>query len=317
MTNKPGKKLALTGATGFVGKQLLADCLAAGHAVTALARTSQPDQPGVQWVLGDLDDDEALKTLVGDADVVFHLAGLTKALDRSEFDRVNADRTAKLAEICRDHEVPHFVFLSSLAATRPSVSPYAASKAKAEKMLAQFDELAMRITPIRAPVVLGPGDSATRPLFAGLVKGVIAVPAGKAGQFRFSIIDVRDLSQLMLSLVDETKEPQGLIAPYGQQYVQWRNIADSAGVVLNRRIKEIGVPSPVLAFVARATDIAARLTRKPNVFSRDKIVEMNAGEWIADHPVDNPYSLEETLRRCLTPFSKSLTSSPKTFPQEF
>ena len=52
--------IALTGATGFVGRRVVA---LANRPVRALTRRPQPPQPGVEWVLGDLDDTNALARL--------------------------------------------------------------------------------------------------------------------------------------------------------------------------------------------------------------------------------------------------------------
>ena len=48
-------KLAITGATGFVGGRLLDLALATGHQVRALTRRPQPERDGVTWIDGALD----------------------------------------------------------------------------------------------------------------------------------------------------------------------------------------------------------------------------------------------------------------------
>ena len=85
-------KLALTGATGFVGARLLDLALAEGHEVRALTRRPQPPRDGVTWVEGALDDPAALAALVEGADAVIHVAGVINAPDAAGFEAGNVDR---------------------------------------------------------------------------------------------------------------------------------------------------------------------------------------------------------------------------------
>lgn len=294
-------RLAITGATGFVGRCLLKTCSDHGVPVAALTRQTQATAEGIRWVQGDLSDLASLEDLVTGADVVLHMAGATKALKPQGFTCINTKGTVDLAETCIKAGVGQFVFLSSLAATRPFVSPYAASKAAAETALDALGT-AMDITTLRAPAVLGPYDSATRALFSTLAKGRLPVPGGVARDARFSILDVNDLAKLLVAVALNPKTFPPLFAPYGHESVAWPDITAAATRVLQREVKEMVIPMPVLRSVAWLSDGLAQLRRKPEVFSRDKLREMQAGDWIATSPIDKPVSMDDTLRTCLAPF---------------
>jgi nucleoside-diphosphate-sugar epimerase len=47
-------RLAITGATGFVGSHLLDVSLRSGHEVNALTRREQPPREGLNWIAGRL-----------------------------------------------------------------------------------------------------------------------------------------------------------------------------------------------------------------------------------------------------------------------
>ena len=277
----------------------MADCLANGLTVTALTRQTQPQTTGVSWVEGDLFTPAALAQLVDGADCVVHLAGATKALRRSEFQTVNADATGMLARLCRNAGVRRFVFLSSLAAIRPGASPYAASKAAAETALGA-EAGTMEISVIRAPAVLGPGDSATDALFKTLARGFLVVP-GEARRLRFSAIDVADLSALLIKQAAASRLDKPVVEPYGHASLGWGTVADSAGRVLGQRIRTLYLPAMLTALAARTTDVIAVLSGRAQVVSSDKLGELRAGDWIGKHPVDSPIPLDDTIRRCLAP----------------
>ena len=79
--------VALTGATGFVGKATLAALDRAGYAVRALARKVPTEWGVAEWVQGDLADRAALARLVDGAEAVVHVAGLTTAREPEEFEK--------------------------------------------------------------------------------------------------------------------------------------------------------------------------------------------------------------------------------------
>src|SRR3546814_7930387 len=56
-------RIAMTGATGFVGAETLNQALAAGHHVSAITRRAQPPRAHLKWVPGALEDRAALNTL--------------------------------------------------------------------------------------------------------------------------------------------------------------------------------------------------------------------------------------------------------------
>ena len=70
-------KLAITGATGFVGRAALEAALGKAYKVRALARSPQKERGGVEWIRGALSDAASLARLVDGVDAVIHIAGLT------------------------------------------------------------------------------------------------------------------------------------------------------------------------------------------------------------------------------------------------
>src|SRR5262249_48967508 len=99
-----GANVMVTGATGFIGSHLVERLVAEGACVRCLVRPVS-GRVGVErrWlpegttpVLGDLITGEGLAKAVGGASLVFHLAGVTKALHTSEYYSGNAKATENL-----------------------------------------------------------------------------------------------------------------------------------------------------------------------------------------------------------------------------
>lgn len=301
-------RIALTGATGFVGQALLPSILQHTNDVRALARPQKGRElssaPGLAWVPGSLDDGAALETLASGADVMIHLAGVTKARDEQVFQKVNAEQAGQLAGICRQAGVKHLIHVSSLTAIRPDVSAYARSKAEGEQRMVQAAG-DMPVTIIRAPAILGPGDEATLPVFSMLARGFLPVPSGEAGRFRFSVMDVLDLARFIRELALAAPGGHRTLTPASHLEVSWDGLAGSASRVAGRRVRQVRLAPGLLGFVAYMSDTAGKVRGRPQVFSRGKVHEMLSGDWLAETAIDDPTPLDDTLARCLAPFLTS------------
>jgi nucleoside-diphosphate-sugar epimerase len=121
--------LAVTGATGFVGKRFVALAVERGHHVRALTRRPQPEQAGVTWVAGSLGDPMEQLELMRGADAVVHIAGVVNAPSARAFEMGNVIGTMSMLDSAIGAGVRRFVHVSSLAAREPELSLYGGSKA--------------------------------------------------------------------------------------------------------------------------------------------------------------------------------------------
>ena len=167
-------KLAITGATGFVGGRLLDLALAAGHEVRALTRRPQPERDGVTWIEGALDRPDSLDRLVEGADAVIHVAGVINARDAGGVRGGQCHRHRRHARRCREGRRQALrPCVSSLAAREPKLSIYGASKAGSEALVGA-SPLPSAI--VRPPAVYGPGDRETLELFRMAKRGFVLLP---------------------------------------------------------------------------------------------------------------------------------------------
>jgi len=112
-------KIIVTGASGFVGRVLVARLLADGAQVTAIDHAVQP-RPGMEALCGDLTDAALLqRAFAGGCDAVIHLAtvpGGAAEQDPVAARRTNVEATMALTEVAaRSGQCPKFIFASSIA----------------------------------------------------------------------------------------------------------------------------------------------------------------------------------------------------------
>ncbi len=121
-------RIALTGATGFIGRYIVRQLAAAGHTIHAWTRPAS-DRSGlddvagrIEWLVGELNDPRATRALVNGCDAVVHAAlwrpgaGFRGAEgDIVEFTERNVIGSLRLIEVARQANVGRFVFVSTCA----------------------------------------------------------------------------------------------------------------------------------------------------------------------------------------------------------
>jgi len=270
-------RVAVTGATGFLGRRLVPALSLAGWRVRVLVRVSPPSglwgPAGPELVIGDLDNGEALSRLVEGAAVVIHAAGLIKALHRRDFFAVNAAGAERIA-----HLVPgRMILVSSLAAREPALSDYAASKRAGET--AALRVLGPRLTVFRPPAIYGPGDRETLGLFRLAARSpVLPLPGGPGA--RLALAHVDDVIGVILDLAARESPPPvltfGGVKPAGYD---WREIMTEASRAVGRGSHLVSIPRPILTGAAALSGAWARLSGTPAIFTPGKARELLHEDW--------------------------------------
>ena len=174
MAQHPGRKplVALTGATGFIGRHLLTGLTARGYRVRVLLRrpTALPE-PCASVLIGDIAKPYNMSEALAEVDAVIHSAGIPRAmtgLPGDDYRLFNTEATVQFAKAAKRARVKRFVFLSSLRAqsgpiaagvltedqeARPT-DAYGRSKLAAERGLA---ETGLDWAALRLALVYGPG----------------------------------------------------------------------------------------------------------------------------------------------------------------
>lgn len=282
-------RISLTGATGFIGWNLLNALVEKGYTVKALYRPGScprpPELPGVEWIAGSLEDAGSLRGLVKGARAVVHCAGSVRGNSPEHFFKTNAIGTRLLAESAVEAGVSRFILISSLAARHPRLSPYAASKKEAERMISD-SALGLEWTILRPPAVYGPGDREIAPLFAAMEKGVLPVPAQRGN--RFSLIHVHDLSEAVSELCSEGVPGDAIGAVFelhdGRNGgYSWETVAETFRRVRGRRVVLLPVPKALVWMIGHVNLVASRMLSRHPMLSPWKVREIFHPDWTCDN----------------------------------
>lgn len=185
MTENQGKKVFLTGATGLLGRSIVANLLENGYSIVALVRPDSrhriiqiPGYEKIDWIEGDLRDLTALEEGIQKVQWVLHAAALVSfdPRDRKKLHQVNAEGTENLVNTClKFPQIKKLVHISSISTFSPSkpqpteiderqgfnpdenTSDYALSKYRAELEVLRGVEEGLKAVIINPSIILAPG----------------------------------------------------------------------------------------------------------------------------------------------------------------
>ena len=269
----------VTGASGFVGRELCRQLAERGVAVSGAVREASESMDGVRLLeLGDFATaswDEALKGV----DTVFHLAARVHHMQEGlrlmqVYQRSNVEVTRALARAAERRGVRRFVFVSTVKVHRETEGrrllesdvcrpngPYAVTKLRAELMLRDRSERgAMEVTIIRPPLVYGPHVSANFLKLVHTVERYGFWPFGRQ-QNRRSLVYVGNLAD---ALIRSAESPVAA----GQTYLVSDDCDVSTAELMRRVGLAYGRKLRTLPFTGASIHAAARLAGSAQVADR-------------------------------------------------
>lgn len=259
----------VTGATGFIGKQLCQQLIDQGWSVRATARASSKVEAlreiGVDLISCDLTRDELPAEAFSGVTAVFHLAGLTTSSRLDRLRAVNAEGTRRLARsLQRCGHTPAVVHVSSIAASGPAavgqvrsaddvpapMSNYGRSKLEGEQIIASIAQ-DVPVSIVRPSIVFGPGDREGFRIVAPIAKlGIHLSPGWRTPPL--SVIHVADLASILIATAERGKRISAAAAsqPRGQgiyiaaldQHPTYRQWGELIAEALGRRVRVLRVP---------------------------------------------------------------------------
>jgi nucleoside-diphosphate-sugar epimerase len=288
----------VTGSTGFIGTHLVAALVARGWHVRCLVRATSNRAPlaaqQVEYVVGALQDRQALQQAVQGMELIVHLAGATKVCHPTEYDRINYGGTQQLLEACAESctTLRKFLYISSIAAAGPSptgvplkesdtpqpIGPYGRSKLRAEAaVLAHQAHLPVMI--LRPSAIYGPRDSDFLRLFRAVKRGVL--PCIGRQELHVDLCFVIDLVHGILAAATS---PQGLGEVFflGGACYTWRELGQAIARLLHTQPREIAMPRWAVLMAAGLADGWAYLRRRPSLLSRANVLERLQPHWVCD-----------------------------------
>ena len=286
----------VTGASGFIGRNLVGRLRDDGHEVRCLVRKAGGvPQPGTSQAAIDYDDPASVARCAAleGADVVFHLAGATRARSSAEFERANVTPTRSiLAALLSRGLSTRFVHVSSQAAAGPAgstqrpvveddeprpVEEYGRSKLHAERVV---QDSKVPWTIVRPCSVYGRFDRDFLRLFQLARRGLVAYPGVR--HHWLSLLHVDDVVDGLVAAALGKAGERRVYFLGSKSPLQWEDLGMAIARAVGRPVSHINVPGPLIRALAHIGDLAAGFTVEPPLLNSNKAALSRYPYWVCD-----------------------------------
>jgi dihydroflavonol-4-reductase len=289
----------VTGSSGFVGSHLVDLLLAKGHHVRCLVRKSSnlrwlKDKPVEIFDCG-LYDKEALKTVLKDADYLYHVAGIVKAKDWDGYYKGNVETTKNLLEVIKEvnQNIKRVIIVSSLTACGPSldgipvnelttphpITRYGKSKFEEEKLANSFMS-SVPITIIMPHAVYGERDTEIYQFFK-MYKGGLMTLIGFDDK-KLNLVHVSDLVDgIYLASVSEKAVGQKYFIASEEIY-NWPAIGEAISKAFGKKAITVKLPHFLVYTVAVFAQFFSMFSKQPATFNIEKAKDWVQPNWTCD-----------------------------------
>lgn len=285
----------VTGATGFIGRRLVADLTERGTKVRAMTRRPDDyDGPG-EPVGADVDDPTTLPAALEGADVAVYLV---HSLDHDDFEERDARAARSFGAAAARAGVRQIVYLGGLGDEDGDLSPHLRSRREVESLLG---EAGVPVTTLRAAIVVGHGGVSWE-LTRQLVKNLPAMVVPRWTATRTQPIAVDDVIRYLAGVIDNEDAIGEVFEIGGPEAMTYLNMLTVASEVANGRSIPV-VPVPVLTprlssyWLALVTDIDVTTGR--NLIDSMTTEVVVRDRRILDVVPGDPLPYREAVRRAL------------------
>lgn len=243
--------ILVTGATGFVGRHLVARLMALGYPVRCLlpeqAIDDLPWEQQPEIIVGSILDEESLFHAVTGAHVVIHLANALWWGSPRDLERVELMGTRSLITAARAARVGRIITMSHLGASPSAAYPVLRYKGLVEDALKNSG---LAYTILRSGLIFGEDDSFVNHLAMQLSAspGVFLMPG--RGEVVLHPIYIEDVVSTLVSSLETLDTVDNVIEIGGPEYITLEDLIRTVMRVSGISRIVIGVPPYVLRWLA-------------------------------------------------------------------
>ncbi len=247
--------ILVTGATGFIGSEILRRASRRGWRIRGLAR--HPDRaealrrlPHVELFRGDIGRSDELDEALEGVDAVVHLVGIIVETDQS-FEEVHVEGTRCVVEAARRAGVARYIHTSALGIEQGrEVSEYYRTKWRAEEIVR---DSGLAATILRPSLIFGRDDDFFN-RYARIIRWSPVVPLPGGGRSRYQPVWLGDVAECFLQATRMEHGVEPIYEVAGPQVMTLREIVSTLMAVMGRRRLVVPVPVAPLRLGAAVTE---------------------------------------------------------------
>lgn len=287
------KKILVTGASGFIGKNLIQFLYKKNYSLKILFRNEnfkKKIEPYGETFKGDLEDFVSLKGLLKDVEVIIHGAGSIKGNNYKDFYKGNVKTTENLINLIKEEgeDIKKFIYLSSLSAFGPAnseklpaeedmpcpISHYGKSKLEAEKIIEE--NLGIPVVILRLSGVYGPEDREIFTFFKYAQKGTLYFPLRK--NQKIQLIYVKDVCIAVEKALEG--KTGGVFFIAHSEILNTLEICFFFKEIIGKPVNILTIPEPVVKFFSYLNLCLGIISGKKTMFNPQKVKELLQEKWL-------------------------------------
>jgi nucleoside-diphosphate-sugar epimerase len=321
-------KVLLTGATGFVGKEIAFELIKENFEVFCLGGLKAKNTDGLpNFRQADITDFESLRNLEEpeNFDVIIHSAGLAHQfgkVKKEDFWKINVEGTKNIARLGVKLKVKHFILVSSVSVYgnvknnrgKNSIDEnsvcepegvYAQSKLDSEKAAIEICEKnRIPLTILRLATVIGENDRGNTARLIKLIDKRLFIWIGKGENYK-SLIYKNDVAKACLKVLDK-KTCETEVFNVSAEPVLMKEIVSEIAAGLNKKVPPINLPFKFLEKIFRLNSKVFRLKR---VFKLSETTQ----KWLSEDVFSSEKIASEYGFRAETPISEAIRRQVKAY----
>ncbi|MFC1776681.1 NAD-dependent epimerase/dehydratase family protein [Pseudomonadota bacterium] len=292
------KKVAVTGASGHIGANLVRELIDRGYEVVALIRNTSSALEGLDVVKvhGDLSDRQSLSRAFSGVDQVYHLAAYVSIQSgvNEELELVNIEGTRNVLETCQSEGVSTLIHFSTIHALElePLDQPvteenpllgartghggdYDYSKAQAERLVRQNNCQSLGTRIVYPTAVFGPNDFKLSLFGQAIVKMAHGrLPALVTGGFDW--VDARDVAWGVIEAAEKGCDGDRFIL--SGHYLNISEVAAVISELTGVAAPRFSCPAWLAGLFTPVMGIWARLLGEQPIYTRDSLAALSANK---------------------------------------
>lgn len=253
-------KILLTGATGYIGQNLMKR-LKDRHHIVAISRSTEgkEDEPNVTWKSADLFDPQQVSSIMEGIDLAIYLVHSMQPqakLTQASFEDMDALLADNFARAAAKHGVGRIVYLSGIIPQgEKKLSRHLRSRLECEKILGSYQ---VPVTTLRAGLIVGP-EGSSFPILQSLVERLPGLVVPKWAYNRTDPVALEDVMDAFEKIIESDEFGQQAIDIGGPQEMNYKDLFAQTAEVLGKKLPMVDLPIiPVWLSKAWVTLISGR-----------------------------------------------------------
>jgi uncharacterized protein YbjT (DUF2867 family) len=289
-------KVFLTGATGFVGREVLQHAVDAGHQVRALVRSSPKfdARPELESVIGDATDPESLRGRLAGCDAAIHLIGIIREFPARNitFRKLHTEATRNVLQAAKEQKVSRFLHMSANGVRAGAVTGYHKTKWEAEQLVRQSG---LDWTIFRPSLIFGPRDQFVN-MLADLIRKLPVIPVMGDGRYRLQPVSINDVAAGFVNALTTQESIGKTFHCGGPRAFSYDEVLDKIGAAIGKRsVSKLHQPLLLMKPIVR---LLQSIPQFP--ITRDQL------QMLLEENICDPNEWRKTLRLELTQFDSGI-----------